>query len=50
MSIYAFILYGLDGIINAIGEGSRLGGEVNQENEFGLYSAVTFYWIIYCNV
>lgn len=47
MSIYAFILYGLDGIINAIGEGSRLGGDVNQENSFGLYSAVTFFIGLY---
>lgn len=47
MCLYAFFYYGIDGIINSIKTGFRLGGEINQENSFGFYSNITFFIGLY---
>ena len=40
-SLYAVYFYGIEGIINSITNGIRLGWEISAPNSYGLYSAIT---------
>ena len=47
MYIYTLNVYGLNGIKDTLLNNMRLGGIVNQENSFGLYSSIIFMIILY---
>lgn len=46
-SLYSVYFYGVDGIINSITNGIRLGWEISSPNSYGLYSAFTALLLIY---
>lgn len=47
MILYALKDYGISGLIDGLVTGTRLGGDINQENAFGLYCGITFIIAIY---
>lgn len=47
MVLYALQDYGFTGLIEALLTGTRLGGDINQENAFGLYCGITFLVAMY---
>lgn len=46
-AIYSVFFYGPQNIMNSIVTGIKLGGDINQENAFGLYNSITYTLGIY---
>ena len=47
MYLYTFSTVGINGMIEMFSDDIRLGGQVNQENTFGYYSAIVFAFALY---
>lgn len=47
MYLYTFATVGLEGMLGMFNDDLRLGGQVNQENAFGYYSAIVFAFALY---
>ena len=47
MYLYTFATVGIDGVLGMFNDDVRLGGQVNQENTFGYYSAIVFAFALY---
>lgn len=47
MYLYTFATVGIDGMLGMFNDDVRLGGQVNQENTFGYYSAIVFAFALY---
>ncbi|MBO4950831.1 MAG: O-antigen ligase family protein [Clostridia bacterium] len=47
MYFYTFATIGIDGVLSMLADEVRIGGNVNQENAFGYYSAIVFAFALY---